>query len=344
MNEKCNNLDRLVWVDAVKGIGILLVILGHTIDIHPLLSKLIYSFHMPMFFIISGLLFNSEKYKKMKCSKFIKIKFNSYLIPYFIYCLINLIFQVLWKLLFFREIISLKEVLGYILAIIYGYAGDRRMPNCSSVWFLMCLFWASLFVFIINKYAGRLSLLFASISLSLSYCIYLCVGYRLPFNLSTAFMATAFIWLGVNIRKYKIIDIITESKQWIFYVSVIGLTTIGLISAYYNSKVGMNENEYGNLLLFLLSAVSLSLAVFIVSKRVAIFRNKYFIFLGKNTMLVIGFNFIVRDFVTEIYYILPLGKILPYNWIISFFITTIAFTVIIYIHNILKNKYKRRFG
>lgn len=58
---------RLIWVDALKGILMILVVLGHAIqaELGPYceeshLWNLIYSFHMPAFMAISGWLF----YKK----------------------------------------------------------------------------------------------------------------------------------------------------------------------------------------------------------------------------------------------------------------------------------------
>lgn len=44
---------RIEWIDIAKGIGILLVILGHTIALK--YSKVLYTFHMPLFFIIVGI-------------------------------------------------------------------------------------------------------------------------------------------------------------------------------------------------------------------------------------------------------------------------------------------------
>lgn len=49
-----NGTERLVWIDALRGFAILLVIVGHT---SPPFQKLIYGFHMPLFFILSGFIF-----------------------------------------------------------------------------------------------------------------------------------------------------------------------------------------------------------------------------------------------------------------------------------------------
>lgn len=45
--------NRIQWIDCAKGIAILLVIIGHSIDAFP--RAMIFSFHMPLFFILSGL-------------------------------------------------------------------------------------------------------------------------------------------------------------------------------------------------------------------------------------------------------------------------------------------------
>lgn len=48
-------IERIKWIDCAKGIAILLVIIGHTI-VDPL-RGLIFSFHMPLFFIVAGAIY-----------------------------------------------------------------------------------------------------------------------------------------------------------------------------------------------------------------------------------------------------------------------------------------------
>lgn len=47
------NKNRLEWLDAVRGVGITLVVLGHT-ALPPIGYVLIYAFHVPLFFIVAG--------------------------------------------------------------------------------------------------------------------------------------------------------------------------------------------------------------------------------------------------------------------------------------------------
>lgn len=45
---------RLEWVDIAKGIAILLMVIGHELPMTSLIRMVIFSFHMPLFFILSG--------------------------------------------------------------------------------------------------------------------------------------------------------------------------------------------------------------------------------------------------------------------------------------------------
>ena len=73
---------RLEYLDAAKGLGILLVILGHIYAWNPninrkILVTWIYSFHMPLFFILSGYLI-ADKLTVPCYSEYFKKKFKSF--------------------------------------------------------------------------------------------------------------------------------------------------------------------------------------------------------------------------------------------------------------------------
>ena len=51
---------RIEWIDTAKGIGLICVILGHMRV--PYLSTWIYTFHMPLFFFLSGAVFSGRQY------------------------------------------------------------------------------------------------------------------------------------------------------------------------------------------------------------------------------------------------------------------------------------------
>jgi acyltransferase len=53
---------RLNYLDNMKAIGIFFVVLGHSAWLNPKLFQFIYSFHMPLFFVISGFLISSKNF------------------------------------------------------------------------------------------------------------------------------------------------------------------------------------------------------------------------------------------------------------------------------------------
>lgn len=82
---------RIDYLDIAKGIGIILVVLGHSFPdasytvgiqnpICKVIFELIYTFHMPLFFFISGYL--SPKLVIQKEKKMILKRISSLLIPY----------------------------------------------------------------------------------------------------------------------------------------------------------------------------------------------------------------------------------------------------------------------
>lgn len=68
--------NRIVSFDILKGGGILLVILGH-IQIPYMLKTVIYSFHMPLFFFVSGCFF-----RPISLREFFAKKTRQLLIPW----------------------------------------------------------------------------------------------------------------------------------------------------------------------------------------------------------------------------------------------------------------------
>jgi fucose 4-O-acetylase-like acetyltransferase len=58
--------NRIIWLDIAKGIGILLVITGHNLGFitnFPVEHRLIYSFHMPLFFLLTGYTLKAGSYR-----------------------------------------------------------------------------------------------------------------------------------------------------------------------------------------------------------------------------------------------------------------------------------------
>lgn len=60
-----NITNRENWIDYCRGLGIILMIVGHSAA-PEYLDTWIYGFHMPMFYILSGYLYNKAKWDKAR--------------------------------------------------------------------------------------------------------------------------------------------------------------------------------------------------------------------------------------------------------------------------------------
>ena len=320
--------ERKQYLDTVKGIGIILVILGHTYGIPDYIYSLIYSFHMPLFFIISGMVYNEKSNSELSLKKFIKNKAKSYLIPYFFYAGLNLILELLMSYFLYHETITVYSIVEYIKGILYCYADIQHMPNCSPLWFLICLFISSIIFRCVIKYLSKYFIIVAAVFCIISYLLSIFVEIRLPWNLSTSFMAVAFMLLGFILKTF-------EKK----IIILICLFIPGIGAALFNgANVGMNENTYGNLLLFLLAAISISYFVIYLCKRFDMCKPGFLSWLGRNTLPVIGLNYFLRDFTTEIYYFIPVVNQYKIHWTISFVMTLVSCVCLILIKNYIKTK------
>ena len=74
--------QRLDWLDIAKGIAILLVIVGHTVNNPSIIRQVIFSFHMPLFFILAGYTFRIKPWGEL-----LKTSATRLLVPYFLVAL-----------------------------------------------------------------------------------------------------------------------------------------------------------------------------------------------------------------------------------------------------------------
>ena len=92
--------SRVVWVEYAKGIGIVLVVFGHVqrglfnaeiiqdISLYEFFDDWIYSFHMPLFFFLSGIFFYSD-WQKRGHKKFLIGKMDAIFYPYILWSLLQ---------------------------------------------------------------------------------------------------------------------------------------------------------------------------------------------------------------------------------------------------------------
>ena len=223
--------ERIGYLDAAKALAILLVILGHC----PMdelgmcgkyLHRLIYSFHMPLFFIISGMFFRTAETRAI-----VGEKFRAYCLPYLIV----------------GGIVSVVEFfkMGDGWRIFYGTQGlparlvsFSSIPGCGPLWFLWALFWGIVILNVIFMHVRKenrvaLILIVATLGALSARLV------RMPFSIQAGCLAVPYLYAGYEMREHGIVALFCQSRALVGWFAVCWLSSIVLDGTF----------EFGSLLL-----------------------------------------------------------------------------------------------
>lgn len=101
---------------------------------------------MTLFFVLSGFLFSQKGSFKTTIASY----FKKYVIPYVILCAINF-FLCIAKDILSGDGISVTGIHRNLVGILLTKASTEWMPNCTPLWFGVCLFFAMSFYVLISK-------------------------------------------------------------------------------------------------------------------------------------------------------------------------------------------------
>ena len=184
------NPSRIDWVDRLKGIGITLVVLGH-FGLPPLVHRYVFAFHMPLFFFVSGLLYDARKYHTL--GSFLRQRWHTLLIPYFCFSALLYLYWLLGpRLVGDPENLTIpawKPLLG----ILYGNGFGTWMRHAVPLWFLPCLFVTEVCYFLLQRQTNPPRRLGALVLLGLvGWLDSLYMPIRLPWGFDVALVAVVF--------------------------------------------------------------------------------------------------------------------------------------------------------
>ena len=144
--------SRSVYLDIVKGFAMICVVFGHciqfgsgreflsnTLFFDNIVFKTIYSFHMPLFMLVSGFLFAYSS-EKRTWNEQLKRQATSLLIPIAIWALVPFASEIA-MLADSNQYIGLLEALKTYLFV-----------TLNNLWFLWAVFWCSAVVIIVRQF------------------------------------------------------------------------------------------------------------------------------------------------------------------------------------------------
>ncbi|WP_379159725.1 acyltransferase family protein [Paenibacillus sp. sgz5001063] len=278
---------RLKVIDMVRGITILLVVVGHAGLTPVVLNDMFRDFRLPLFFIVSGYLFSAAKYFD-NFRGLLRTRILTLVIPYLS---AGLLCYLLWLTLRTIETNHSMDITWYepLLAIAYGTYSGGLLLNIP-IWFLTCLFAAQIIFCLSMRYLSKIPLILqfaAMLALSLSGYALSTVAY-LPWNIDVALVAQLFMFIGYQLKQYQLLG-----KIRIFNLGTLVLMAIFLAAAYFNSYVDMNNREYGNLLLFYIAGIAGSLLAIKMTQFLS--RSRFFAalltYIGRESLAILIFHY-----------------------------------------------------
>lgn len=220
-------MKRVEYVDTAKGYLMLLVVIGHVlIVLNPEYNKLyytapqafIYTFHMPAFFIIHGILFDVEKWQERSTKEFFVRRFQTLMIPYCFFELIGM----LWRIAFFGQ--SLWTGLYNLVTV---------RCNVGADWFLPAMFLGGLLFMVYVRHPSRI---YGVVSAALCFLLPMGMsGHQVLIVIGRGLLAYAFIMSGHLLRSLFLSEK-TKSSLWIALSFAV---TAGV--AVYGLKFGGND-------------------------------------------------------------------------------------------------------
>jgi len=185
-------------VSMTKGIGIILMVVGHS-GCPVFLHDFIYMFHMPLFFIMAGWCFKETYLKSI--SKYVFKKLKGLYVPYVVISLLFLLLHNIFVRLHLEAgtIYDFKDIVGISKSIIVSLHKHEQL--LGAMWFVPQLLYSSIIAvlslkFVKNRIVVLLSLLTMTI-LSQKFSLgipYTGVGY-------VTFFAAAFYVMGSRLAK-----------------------------------------------------------------------------------------------------------------------------------------------
>ena len=303
LSEPTSALSRIKSIDIAKGIGILLVVLSHTNHTEPL-STLVYSVHMPLFFIISGMMFNPEKYKTVK--SLLKKRFITMICPYVLINFFAVLLFVGTKVL--NGTVSgaplIFKTLGYNFSQIFIASTSHTMEFNVPTWFVMTLLLVEVIYYFICKCKNNivkfiivLAIVVAGFFTSFETFPVDLTKY-LPWNFSAALFSLGFYYLGNisfnYIKKYLSRDKEIENRTLILILSVPIATALWLPSAMLNGKITIGSQSYGTGILLYASGVFGTVIILAIASLIG--KCSFLEYCGKNSLYIMATHKVVQNY------------------------------------------------
>ncbi len=206
------NKSRVDYLDLAKGLCFIAVVLGHLGE--PAINHFVFTFHLPVFFIITGYFINPNT----DIITLIKKKLRSLIIPYYIACFLLTLSSIIIRV--FKDHINIKGILKLLelnlIASVYAAGENWYVPffilGIGAIWFLWASFWGVM-IFRVIKILPTIPriLIVAALVVAAKYIAE--YVFFPPLSILPGCMAVLYVYAGYVWRKNS--DRLATLKLWI---------------------------------------------------------------------------------------------------------------------------------
>ena len=281
------NSNRIDTIDVAKGIGLILVIFGHFVTYGGSVSIIVFSFHMPLFFILSGYLLSNENIFKSWLRRFITI--TVCFVSFSVLALIITLLIPSW-----RSGFDAKSLFIEMLNM------QPESIHVGQLWFLAALLWGISLFYLLHKLIKRNELL------CLAICVFIAVdsafisksyiGFRIYFfffKFLQGMFSLLFIEIGYLVKTYALIHKLMNVNKFILYIFATALMLLTIYLSQLNGQVNLLLFDHGNLFIYYFTSVLGSTSIIIYSCLIKGKIKKILIFYGKNSLALFAVHSLV---------------------------------------------------
>jgi fucose 4-O-acetylase-like acetyltransferase len=272
---------RNKYMDISKGLGMLAVIIAHIGT--GWVRTFFYTFHLPLFFIISGYFLKPQE----QFGIFIKKKIKGYFVPYVCCSILLSVFQ------FVHDGYSMYSLKNNLMAFLV----QRRF---TTLWFLAALFLSSILFWVICKICKENLIKTVCVCAVLSgiFIFYDLSGRKpLPWNIDTSFIVLIYLVFGRVLRQKELINrlvSLSSLKRIAAFAAFLGINigcSVGNFLLCHNTYE-MYEGRYGVFPLTIIAACAgtvavITLASFLEHLKIVEWTAGW---IGKNSMAFFAFH------------------------------------------------------
>ncbi len=271
------SVARSLWVDYAKGIGIILVVYGHVArgvffaglnfdrGVFESVDSVIYSFHMPLFFFLSGLFLLASMAKRDSIS-LLRGKVDTILYPYVVWSLLQAIVQVVLSH-YTNEHTEMSNVFSF-----------AWLPT-AQFWFLYVLFFVFALALVVYRWSDYVWCAYIFIGSVFLYFF----GGQLQGGYLIGMLSHCFVYFAFGVLAsflFHKFDGVTTTG-WLILIFTLFIVSQWLFHVEMSLRFGISVRAG----MLLLGLIGISFVVFL-SKWLMQFDLRWLAYLGRNSMTI----------------------------------------------------------